>query len=253
MKDQGNVIPDVPTAKKVTPKEAEKKTLVGNCAICLEPLAKVKRIVMTLPCGHSYCKKCLATYARNEIKNVTIVECPTPECNVPLKLEGLIGKVHIKESKKIPLSACPITRCRGAMVDGQCNKCGAKKCSTCGEAEHLGTECDPLLVTNHQTIAEETKPCPKCKTPIYKDGGCEHVKCTRCKTDFWFNTLEIWDPRNPGGMIFNNIPAGERRNPDRIREQIRLMARNLGLEADGQDQQIDLLIETLVQRQLEAQ
>ena len=154
MTEQGNVTFDVPT--RVTPKHPEKKALVGNCAICLEPLAKVKRIVMSLPCGHSYCKKCLAMYARNEIKNVTVVECPALECHPPLELNGFIGQVHIKESRKTPLLACSITKCRGAMVDGQCNKCGGWKCSMCGDAEHTGVECDPHVMKNYQAISEET-------------------------------------------------------------------------------------------------
>jgi ankyrin repeat/IBR domain-containing protein 1 len=30
----------------------------------------------------------------------------------------------------------------------------------------------------------KTKPCPKCQTPITKNGGCNHMKCAHCKTDF---------------------------------------------------------------------
>lgn len=29
-----------------------------------------------------------------------------------------------------------------------------------------------------------TKPCPKCKAPITKNGGCAHMHCTRCDTHF---------------------------------------------------------------------
>ena len=30
------------------------------------------------------------------------------------------------------------------------------------------------------TIKMKTKPCPKCRTPTERDGGCMHMECTRC-------------------------------------------------------------------------
>ena len=32
--------------------------------------------------------------------------------------------------------------------------------------------------------AGRTKPCPHCHTPITKNGGCKHMHCTRCNTNF---------------------------------------------------------------------
>ena len=29
---------------------------------------------------------------------------------------------------------------------------------------------------------ENTRPCPKCSAPFYKDGGCNRVQCASCKT-----------------------------------------------------------------------
>ena len=29
-----------------------------------------------------------------------------------------------------------------------------------------------------------TRPCPRCASPIMKDGGCNHVKCAKCRADF---------------------------------------------------------------------
>eukprot|EP00091_Calanus_sinicus_P016768 TRINITY_DN36319_c0_g1_i1.p2 TRINITY_DN36319_c0_g1~~TRINITY_DN36319_c0_g1_i1.p2 ORF type:complete len:105 (-),score=20.81 TRINITY_DN36319_c0_g1_i1:405-719(-) len=31
--------------------------------------------------------------------------------------------------------------------------------------------------------------CPKCKTDIEKDGGCLHMHCSRCKSDFCWKCL----------------------------------------------------------------
>ena len=30
------------------------------------------------------------------------------------------------------------------------------------------------------TIKVMTKPCPKCRIPTERDGGCMHMECTRC-------------------------------------------------------------------------
>ena len=33
-------------------------------------------------------------------------------------------------------------------------------------------------------IMDNTKPCPNCKAPIEKNGGCNHMHCTTCSHDF---------------------------------------------------------------------
>ncbi|XP_056638664.1 ankyrin repeat and IBR domain-containing protein 1-like isoform X1 [Diorhabda sublineata] len=41
------------------------------------------------------------------------------------------------------------------------------------------------LVTN-------SKPCPSCKSPIQKNEGCNHMKCSKCKFDFCWVCQESW-------------------------------------------------------------
>ncbi|XP_065834133.1 ankyrin repeat and IBR domain-containing protein 1-like isoform X2 [Oscarella lobularis] len=41
-------------------------------------------------------------------------------------------------------------------------------------------------------LAKHTKLCPKCKSPIQKTEGCNHVSCTKCKHDFCWVCMDEW-------------------------------------------------------------
>jgi len=42
---------------------------------------------------------------------------------------------------------------------------------------------------NEQWIADHAKRCPQCRAPIFKDGGCEYMRCQACQYEFCFNCL----------------------------------------------------------------
>ena len=42
-------------------------------------------------------------------------------------------------------------------------------------------------VQSSEWMQQNTKPCPNCKQPITKNGGCHHHVCTSCKTKFCWN------------------------------------------------------------------
>lgn len=37
---------------------------------------------------------------------------------------------------------------------------------------------------NRKFMQDHTRPCPRCKTRVWRDGGCKHLKCT-CGAHFW--------------------------------------------------------------------
>jgi len=40
--------------------------------------------------------------------------------------------------------------------------------------------------------SEDLKPCPYCGSPIEKNGGCSHMKCTRCGKDYDWRQCRLY-------------------------------------------------------------
>ncbi|KAH8327610.1 hypothetical protein KR074_002853 [Drosophila pseudoananassae] len=109
---------------------------------------------------------------------------------------------------------CPQPGCgMGLLVEPDCRKvtcqngCGYVFCRNCLQGYHIG-ECLPEGVgsrsqnsceytvdpnraaearweeASNVTIKVSTKPCPKCRTPTERDGGCMHMVCTRAGCGF---------------------------------------------------------------------
>ncbi|XP_055911271.1 E3 ubiquitin-protein ligase parkin [Eupeodes corollae] len=109
---------------------------------------------------------------------------------------------------------CPQPGCgMGLLIGPECKKvtceggCGYVFCRNCRQGYHIG-DCLPENSTilnsgnceypvdpnraadarwedaSSVTIKVSTKPCPKCRTPTERDGGCMHMVCTRAGCGF---------------------------------------------------------------------
>ncbi|XP_022243991.1 ankyrin repeat and IBR domain-containing protein 1-like isoform X1 [Limulus polyphemus] len=59
--------------------------------------------------------------------------------------------------------------------------------------EELRTTCARTEdAANCLWLVTNSKPCPSCKSPIQKNEGCNHMKCSKCKHDFCWVCLESW-------------------------------------------------------------
>ncbi|XP_030830538.1 ankyrin repeat and IBR domain-containing protein 1 [Strongylocentrotus purpuratus] len=54
------------------------------------------------------------------------------------------------------------------------------------------TEEETEIAANCLWLITNSKSCPKCHSPIQKNEGCNHMKCTKCKYDFCWVCLEVW-------------------------------------------------------------
>lgn len=191
------------------------------CEICLETKTEAKDMV-GLECGHGFCVECWRGYLRHKIMNEGValtLPCPSHDCKrlmgeeavqrlleedpngeeIGLRYQRLITNSFVEASKLIRW--CPRGECGRAVrvttweAGRVVCKCGKAFCFGCGEEWHEPVSCHYLKAwikkSNDDSetsnwIAANTKSCPKCHTPIEKNGGCNHMTCTStiCKHEF---------------------------------------------------------------------
>ncbi|KAK3082836.1 hypothetical protein FSP39_006705 [Pinctada imbricata] len=71
-----------------------------------------------------------------------------------------------------------------------------KKVAEIKPEELSGTEEDTKAAANCLWLVTNSKPCPNCKSPIQKNEGCNHMKCSKCKHDFCWVCLDQWKRHN---------------------------------------------------------
>jgi hypothetical protein len=92
--------------------------------------------------------------------------------------------------------ACPDSECRGFLsTQWKCGLCQKWACPDCHEIKGLDRdvthECNPDTLATARLLSNDTKPCPKCRTSIFKIDGCDQMWCTQCHTAFNWRTGRI--------------------------------------------------------------
>nr|XP_054406789.1 E3 ubiquitin-protein ligase ARIH2 isoform X5 [Pongo abelii] len=89
----------------------------------------------------------------------------------------------------------------------QCNRCNEVFCFKCRQMYHAPTDCatirkwltkcaDDSETANY--ISAHTKDCPKCNICIEKNGGCNHMQCSKCK----HGEFQAWCVRPSGTFLW---------------------------------------------------
>jgi hypothetical protein len=78
------------------------------------------------------------------------------------------------------------------------------ECLKCGES-HSNYTCEEWK--NRDNLKQHlsqlgVKQCPGCKTGIQKNGGCNHVECTNCKTHICWKCLATF---NNGKACYDHL------------------------------------------------
>ena len=103
------------------------------------------------------------------------------------------GDIEEKARNQRFIRCCPSQGCRGFLsTQWKCELCDIWVCHDCHEIKGLQKNiehtCKPENVETAKLLAKDTKPCPKCATPIFKISGCDQIWCTQCHIAFSWNT-----------------------------------------------------------------
>ncbi|KAL3854879.1 hypothetical protein ACJMK2_014115 [Sinanodonta woodiana] len=142
--------------------------------------------------------------------NPSIKWCPYPGCGRAVKFPDMeTGSLMSPRHSRLPNDTSRAVDCGN----------GHYFCWVCSGEAHEPCSCenlakwyskiseirpDTLSGTEEQTenaanclwLVTNSKPCPNCKSPIQKNEGCNHMKCSKCKYDFCWVCLDQWKRHN---------------------------------------------------------
>lgn len=191
---------------KVTP-IIETKATEDDCPVCL---TRAERPIRTA-CGHVYCMECFEGLcaAAGSDSNVFPITCfgDAGKCQHTFTLEQLQENLSSKAFEDMLESSfishiyhhpqafryCPTPGCNtiygvdSVITSQTCPGCLTVICTHC-HAQHDGLTCAEHKDISSggyealQKVKKELgiKDCPKCKTPIEKTEGCNHMNCKGC-------------------------------------------------------------------------
>eukprot|EP00823_Brevimastigomonas_motovehiculus_P001753 TRINITY_DN1238_c0_g1_i1.p1 TRINITY_DN1238_c0_g1~~TRINITY_DN1238_c0_g1_i1.p1 ORF type:complete len:559 (+),score=173.09 TRINITY_DN1238_c0_g1_i1:23-1699(+) len=187
-----------------------------KCPVCFDEYDITK--VLVLECKHVTCVNDMKQHLETNIQNGNTAKLKCIACShllKPAEIQYVVSKKMFEKYLDFSTDAhlrsdpncrwCPKKGCSTPMIGDKqhpmmrCPKCKFQFCFNCQTDEwHSGTTCEKFQEwkkLNNQTeakfaeyVASNTKPCPKCAVRIEKNGGCDHMHCSRCNYDFWYST-----------------------------------------------------------------
>eukprot|EP01098_Paradermamoeba_levis_P001149 TRINITY_DN1129_c0_g1_i6.p1 TRINITY_DN1129_c0_g1~~TRINITY_DN1129_c0_g1_i6.p1 ORF type:complete len:290 (-),score=71.87 TRINITY_DN1129_c0_g1_i6:59-871(-) len=203
-----------------------------ECPICC--LSFPLSTMSELPCKHTYCPSCLISTLQSWLDSGSFsMYCPC--CRVGLadeEVKRIAGEEFFKKLRKFrllqatrnnpnavfcPRGDCGLPCIKEPSVDNVKCECGFEFCGQCYLPKHVGKDCKGALkdlpkeerkrretIKRRATLATmgskfwafwNTKPCPQCKEPIEKNGGCHHMHCQKCQFGFCWNCGQDYGTR----------------------------------------------------------
>jgi hypothetical protein len=209
-------------------RELELENKLYECPICVTE-STISQMYTVDGCDHRICLTCMQRHVETKIEDRDVKNIPCPMAPVCKELVSFDQVRHVLpwevfekfDATLLDLTLvndpscrfCPRPGCGTAMMGDSrrpmmnCPRpgCNFAFCFNCREAWHADTTCElyqQWKIENDQAdgrfsnwAAVNAKPCPNCAVLINKDGGCNHMSCTRCKTNFCWTCLGDYSRR----------------------------------------------------------
>lgn len=188
-----------------------------ECPVCFDEVTSP----VSLACGHTWCKTCLANYLMASVDNkVFPLTCLGNEARcthaIPLNVAQEVlspndfsSVIHAAflayvNSRPNEFHYCPTPDCPQVYRKGsrntvlQCPSCLTRICPHCHVEYHEGSRCQDKEDAEDERLFEEwkknhdVKECPSCRAPIEKLAGCNHMTCAHCRTHICWVCLETF-------------------------------------------------------------
>mmetsp|Transcript_31124 Transcript_31124/g.61621 ORF Transcript_31124/g.61621 Transcript_31124/m.61621 type:complete len:864 (-) Transcript_31124:91-2682(-) len=160
----------------------------------------------------------LSTRTTNTEEAANFRFCPTPSCERVFSFT----KKSKKDRQSLLLSGSDIVVCTcGTSMCADCKGKGSSHLGlTCEEYKKVRKEIDSGRMDDEykslQWMNRNTEPCPKCNFLISKNGGCNHMRCTKCSHYF------CWICKRPGNLchFYNCRASMDQRDGSSVRGDI---------------------------------
>lgn len=178
-----------------------------DCLSCMDGEPDDPRPVMTWShCDCIMCIPCAKVYLRSQIESKHVIPnrgrvsipCAIPGHQMSFLTERatayLAGETMYNTLKALQTEVgavrqggcyCQNPQCAhliGGPLEGKvtCPECETNFCTLC---RNLSDNCTCGI---NPPFSDLFTPCPECKTKIEKTEGCNHMKCTECRCQFWY-------------------------------------------------------------------
>ncbi|ELP91237.1 ariadne RING finger, putative [Entamoeba invadens IP1] len=221
--------------KSYRARQEHEKMLTFNCSVCMEDVPFDDTYINV--CGHRFCKSCVRDSIKYQMKQTwEKVHCQEGGCFQVIDISDILlynlieDKALLqnyterldKKTFETSIKLCPKCHKELFLVCDKgmaaCVYCEYTFCRECLEPWHVGRTCEQWkeFIKNEdenkermvQWIKQNTKICPRCKNPIQKNGGCNHMTC-RCGHQFcWLCMADYnsnhWSTNTTGCRQFTN-------------------------------------------------
>jgi hypothetical protein len=212
---------------------------LGDCPVCF---CEVSQGGISLPCGHAYDTDCLRHLAQAAISpDFKPLMCVTETgssnsrtaCSTAIPLAQIRKLLDSNDEARLldasirayvnarpdefhycPTPDCPVVY-RPARIGTvlRCPSCLLRVCAHCHVEHHEGLSCAehkdslrPHTALFARWRAENgVRSCPKCKADIQKNGGCNHIHCSICKTHICWKCMATFDDADRGGGVYSHM------------------------------------------------